>query len=139
MKTWLYWLCLFACLGGWGIWGICDKQALKAGIHPVMIAVVYSIGGTIIDVILLRSIGQKFAVPAGAWFWLILSIIACTGAFLGYMYLLLRSEASTAVTLTSAYPLVTVILATLFFGEPITLTKVIGAVLTVSGVIILTK
>ncbi len=61
--------------------------------------------------------------------------IASTGvAFFLFTYGLQRISASTAVTLTLAEPLTAWFLATTILGEPVTLPKVIGAVLLVVGI-----
>ncbi|MHC1762110.1 MAG: DMT family transporter [Negativicutes bacterium] len=61
--------------------------------------------------------------------------IASTGvAFFLFTYGLQRISASTAVTLTLAEPLTAWFLATTILGEPVTLPKVIGAILLVVGI-----
>lgn len=56
-----------------------------------------------------------------------------------YFSLLKSGAASKIVPLTAAYPLVTALLAYLFLGEKISLTRLLGIVLTILGLIILQR
>jgi transporter family protein len=46
-------------------------------------------------------------------------------------------EASIVVPISATYPLITLIIAVLFLGESVTLTKVLGIILVISGVALL--
>jgi transporter family protein len=56
-----------------------------------------------------------------------------------YFSLLKTGQASKVVPLTAAYPLVTAILSLLFLGEKLTLMRLFGILLTISGLIILQR
>lgn len=72
----------------------------------------------------------------------ILSLSGIIGGFLGmltYFSLLKAKEASQVVPLTSAYPLVSTLLAIFFLKESLTLAKALGILLVVSGLFLLFK
>jgi transporter family protein len=58
---------------------------------------------------------------------------------LAYYYAIKYGDASKLVPVTASFPLIAMILAILFLSEKLTLTKVIGAILIISGVIIIKR
>lgn len=56
---------------------------------------------------------------------------------LAYYYTVKYGDVSKMVPVTASFPLVTVILAILFLSEELTLTKAIGALLIIEGVILI--
>ena len=68
-----------------------------------------------------------------------MTAFCAAAALVLFFYALTKGEASTVVPATSAYPLVTLIGAAIFLGEQITIARVIGALLIVSGVIVISR
>lgn len=93
--------------------------------------VIYSlIGFKLHNLIQGDKIGIGLAFLAGA-----------TGAFglIGFYFLLSRAEASTIVPLTALYPALTALLAIVFLHESVTLTKVVGVVLSLIAIYLLSR
>ena len=65
--------------------------------------------------------------------------VLCGRALVLFFYALTKGEASTVVPVTSVYPLVTLVGAAIFLGEQITTARVIGALLIVSGIIVISR
>jgi len=58
---------------------------------------------------------------------------------LAYYYAVKYGDVSKMVPVISSFPLITVILAILLLSEKLTLTKVIGAILIIAGVVVIKK
>lgn len=123
----------------WGIWGIADKYALSRA-HPFTVQWMYSIP-YILFLPFWYFLSKKAA--AGPTFdlqalgWSVLACI-CSVTAMALMFFAMRSQsASTAVALTSAYPLVTLLLAVVVRTEQLTVPKITGMLLIVAGVIVL--
>lgn len=56
---------------------------------------------------------------------------------IAYIYGIRSGELGRVAVLSSAYPVLTVILAVIFFGEGLSISKIIGIILVMSGVIVL--
>jgi bacterial/archaeal transporter family protein len=96
--------------------------------------------------IVYAAIAIVFAVTSGArlpfgtgggWALLTAFFVALGAVFL--FIALSRGEASKVVPVTSAYPVVTLVGSALFLAEAITLLRVIGTVLVVSGVVLISR
>mgnify|MGYP000707680253 CR=1 FL=1 len=64
-------------------------------------------------------------------------LLASLLGHLAYYQALKLGDASRVVPVTAAFPLVTVLMAILFFGEPLTWQRVLGAALVVGGVLLI--
>lgn len=88
--------------------------------------------------IVLLSTGQagvKFEL--NTW-WALASAALAIGALIFLYVALGTGQASKVIPISAAYPAVTLILSAVFLGEGLTVTKVLGIVLVVGGVVVLT-
>jgi transporter family protein len=69
--------------------------------------------------------------------WAILTAICAAGGLILLFYALSKGDASVVVPATSAYPVVTLIGAAIFLSESITVPRVIGTLLVITGVIVI--
>jgi drug/metabolite transporter (DMT)-like permease len=84
---------------------------------------------------LLRSGGQPFQARRGAMALLIVSAVFTTGGFLSYFYALSLSEVVRVTPLSNTTPLFAMLLLAIFRQETIRAATVVGALLTVAGVL----
>ena len=84
---------------------------------------------------LLRSGGQPFRAGRGAMMLLIVSSVFTTGGFLSYFYALSLSEVVRVTPLSNTTPLFAMLLLAAFHQETIRAATVVGALLTVAGVL----
>lgn len=63
--------------------------------------------------------------------------LASTIGTIAYIYGIRTGDLGTIAVLSCAYPVLTVVLATIFLGETLTLSKIIGIMLVMIGVIVL--
>lgn len=119
----------------WGIWGIFGKMATKH-YHPL---VVMLLSYAVIPVFLIPIyfILKFRAIPINFKFstfhWTLLPTLTGALGGLAFYYALENAQASTVVSLTSIYPVVTVVLSVLFFKETFTTVQTIGLILILTG------
>ena len=89
-------------------------------------------------IVLVTTRGARFPVGIGG-FWAAVTAFCAAGALVLFFYALTKGEASTVVPVTSVYPLVTLVGAAIFLGEQITTARVLGALLIVSGIIVISR
>ena len=119
-----------------GALGITTKLALRelnwAGII-VCAASVYAITALGLLAAGLPDLGRGWPLVFGA----VTGAIAA-GSLILFFVALSLGPANRVVPVTAAYPVVTVVLATLILGEPFTLRSLIGAAIVAVGIIVLT-
>jgi drug/metabolite transporter (DMT)-like permease len=122
---------------------VISKLALRSGLDPLSATVVRVVaamvgiwalaaargeaGGSFA---VLRDRAAAFFMVGGAFF----------GPFLGVtlsLYALQHIEAGVAASITACYPLPTILLSARFHGERLTARSLVGAVVTVAGVVVL--
>lgn len=94
--------------------------------------------GYVVTAGLLLALGQTSVRFVSGTPWAILSgVLAITGLIA--LYLALGSgEVSKVVSISAAYPVVTLVLAAAFLGEDISIAKSVGCLLVVAGVVTIT-
>jgi transporter family protein len=135
MSGWLVPSVLYILLLG-GL-GVTTKLALRDVTWQDVIAwtaIVYAL----ITVTMLVS-GQASIGFGPGTFWAIVSAVLASTALIAFYIALGRGEASRVVPFTSAYPIVTLILAALVLSEKITPLRGGGALLVVLGVVLLSS
>ena len=141
-KSYLFWALLAAL--SWGIAPILDKMGLLK-MNPALVLLFQAL---VVFVFLIPYCYFKAQSEPGAFMisdWSSMGIIivaAIVGGLIGeYAYLkaISSAEAGRAVALTSAYPIVTLVISILFLGEGMTLASLAGVGLVVTGVSLITQ
>jgi transporter family protein len=121
----------------WGMAPLFEKSAL-ATVSPLVALAIRSIIMVGAYGAILLGAGEGPAllrVDARSLF--LIAISALLGGIIGlvtYFHALKIGDAAVVVSVTASYPLVTVLLATLVLGEPLSLSRVVGIALIASGV-----
>jgi len=123
----------------WGVWGFADKNAVFHA-HPFTVQWMYSLP-YVFSMPLWYWLGQKLS-PAtnhsgAALAWAVLASIASMLAFLLLLFALEQKPASIAVAITSAYPVITLLLCAARGLENFSLPKFIGIALIGVGIMVL--
>lgn len=123
----------------WGSWAIFEKKVIGE-IHPFWSMIYYS-------VMLLFTIpvyyfltvknGIPFEFKWKAVGWTFLCVISASGASIAFLHLVSTKPVAWVAPITSAYPLITLLIGVLILGETITFTSVIGAVLIFAGIFLM--
>ena len=123
MKTWYLYTLLT--LSQWGLWGICSKLAANYS-KPKQALLFQSVGVVAFAflVLLIEKFRIEWSPPGFSW--------AAAGgffAFVGFLTFFAALEggkASTVITLSALYPLVTIILSIAFLHEKLSVRQVVG-------------
>lgn len=123
----------------WGAWGIFDKLAV-ARAHPMAVQLLGTLVGLAflpVYVWALRREGAPLAWPAGAGHWVVLASVTGLLGLIAFLYALKLGSATFVIGATAAYPAVSLLLARLFLGEPLTPARVIGILFVSAGLLAL--
>lgn len=120
----------------WGITPVMDKTALKET-DPLTGVIIRSITVFIAAISLMIITGRTREViatpPKALLLFSISGLLAGFVAMIAYFGALRLEPASKIIPLVAIYPLLTVISSVIFLGEKITLTRLIGTTLIISG------
>ncbi len=125
----------------WGLAPAFEKTGLSGKVDPYVGVVIRTIPVVIVSItglFLLGKAGELAHLETRNIFFL--AIGGLIAGFLGQLTLynaLKAGEASIVVPISATYPLITLVIAVLFLGESVTLTKVLGIILVISGVALL--
>ncbi len=125
MKAWYAYSLLTVLL--WGFWGVFTKLAVSAS-KPKHMLLFQAVGILVFAIFVLFLV--RFSVewsPRGFVF----SFLGGLAAFIGFLTFFLALEtgkASTVVTLSALYPVVTIVVSISFLHEKLTLTQGVGIV-----------
>ncbi len=123
----------------WGAWGIMLKLTLQR-LHPLQAFIIGSLMSLLtIPVYVYCFKASNISNPltvSGVLLCCCASLLSTIGN-IAYIYGIKSGELGSVSVLCAAYPMLTVALAVLFLGETMTLTKIIGIVLVMSGVMVL--
>lgn len=120
----------------WGVWGVVSKivsDRIDANSNQVF----FSLGLLPLMLIVLRSPRIRGGGRAGMAWAFVTGILGGTGNLAFFQALVIGGQASIVVPATALYPLVTVILATLFLHERIRRTQLAGIVLALAAIYLL--
>ena len=134
MESWFLWTIL--ALLTFGLWGFFPKLAVNY-INPASALVYQVIGGIIVGIIGLSLMGFRPQThPLGIFFALLTGITGVLGTFF-YYAAATRGQISIVVSLTALYPVITILLATVFLHEMLTFRQVTGLCCAVATIIFL--
>jgi transporter family protein len=134
MESWFLWTIL--ALLTFGLWGFFPKLAVNY-INPASALVYQVIGGIIVGIIGLSLMGFRPQThPLGIFFALLTGITGVLGTFF-YYAAATRGQISIIVSLTALYPVITILLATVFLHEMLTFRQVTGLCFAVAAIIFL--
>lgn len=123
----------------WGIWGFLNKLVLQK-MHPLQMFVVGCCMGFLLLPVYAYLIKQNsIVITTNIWTILLCmcASLASTVGTIAYIYGIRTGNLGTISVLSCSYPVLTVALAVIFLGESLTLSKIIGVLLVISGVIVL--
>ncbi len=123
MKTWYIYAVLTMLV--WGLWGVCSKLASNYS-KPKQALLFQSVGvvAFALVVLFIERFTIEWSVPGFNW-----AFAGGFFAFIGFLTFfaaLEQGKASTVITLSALYPLVTIILSILFLHEKLSLRQGIG-------------
>lgn len=109
----------------WGLWALLPKITTSL-IDPRSVLFFQALGAFLTALVVLATLGFKPMVEARA-----VSLALLTGALgmaggLAYLYAISRGPATLVAVVTALYPLLTVVLATIFLGESVSLKQWLG-------------
>lgn len=125
MKTWYLYSLLTVLM--WGVWGVFSKLA-SAQSKPRQVLIFQSAGviAFAFIVLMLERFHIEWSAPGFTW-----SFFAGFFTFIGFLTFfaaLEQGKASTIVTLSALYPVVTILLSVIFLHEKISLKEGVGIV-----------
>jgi transporter family protein len=137
MTTWVIYSLIALCL--WGLWGFCEKMASRS-VVPGDLIILSTLGSlSVFPVYLLLFAKQfKFSWQNPDYYMSLAGGMASAIGGVFFYFAISKGEASRVVTVTSLYPLISVILACLFLNETLTPQKIAGIGCAVAAVILLT-
>lgn len=135
------WLTLsLVCLFVYGLWGFFSKFVSAELNAPSLL--IYSLLGSSLGIPLyIFSYRESFSFQwQNGWTYLgiLVGVFTSLGAFL-FFNAIAQGEASKVVVITSLYPIVTTMLAVFFLNEAVSLSKVVGIILCLVGIVILSS
>lgn len=136
MESWFWWTILS--LVTFGLWGFFPKLTVSY-INPQSALIYQVIGGLVVGVIGLVLIGFRPQThPLGILFALLTGITGVIGT-LFYYAAASRGQISVVVSLTALYPLITIMLASIFLHETLSFRQVAGLCFAVAAIILLAR
>lgn len=116
--------------------GVFSKLALQD--RPWQELILWTGIGYIALVIVLLIIGQtSVEFVSGSW-WAVLSAALVITSLIALYIALFGGQAGKVISVSAAYPAVTVIAASIFLSEQLTVVRALGVVLAIGGVTVLT-
>lgn len=122
----------------WGLWGLLQKLATNA-MPPRQVYIFAAIGSVLAAAAVVAATGIQSGLPArGIMFAIFAGLCSSIGGLL-FVYAVSRGTASVVITLTSLYPLVTIVLSFFVLRETITLPQGIGIVLAFASMFLMSR
>lgn len=124
----------------WGGAAICDKFGMRGVTNPllgVMVRLTVAFAGFWAVFLIRGDWRQLRDIPAASL--LPLALGGLLGAFLGqwaYFNAIRNADASQVVPFTASYPIVALVFAALILREPVTVSKVLGTLLILAGLVL---
>ncbi len=133
---------IFALLAAFffGLAPIFGKLGLE-GVNPALALCIRSFiisGIMLVWLVFNKDVSPLASVSLSGWIFIALEgICAALIGQLLYYYALKSGDASVVVPLIATFPLVTFVLATLFLGDKLSITKISGILFTILGIVLL--
>lgn len=132
MKSWQSYSILAVFV--WGIWGLLSKISVdKLGTYQAYLA--FSLGAIILPLCMLLF-NRMPSIASHVWLGILTGLLGGLGTFL-LASALRTGRANAVMPITAQYILITVILATAFYREPLTIQRVAGIVFGVAAIVLL--
>jgi transporter family protein len=119
-----------------GALGVTSKLALRR--LPWQALVMWTGIGYVVATAVLLALGQTKLTFVHDTSWAILSAVLAIGGLMAFYIALRTGQATKVVTVSAAYPAVTLVLAALTLSEAVSLARVGGMCLVIGGVIVMT-
>jgi transporter family protein len=134
------WLVIVATVS-WGVWAFALRKAVSH-MPPLAAQVVYALATVALVPIYLGlakgwGVALRFPTAGIAWAVGAAALVGLGGISL--MYAMGGSNTSSVVALTASYPVVTLVLAVLFLGEPLNWTRACGVVAIAVGAYLVSR
>lgn len=124
----------------WGLGGFFEKKGVMYG-NPVMVSILIAITAFIIEVpiflLILNKSGLSVSLNKHVVLYSFLVESCSAVASLAFLFLVRDNETAWSVSITSIYPVVTLILSSLFLKEPVTPSNMVGISVIGIGIFIL--
>jgi transporter family protein len=139
MTNTFYWAVLTACI--WGLVPVLEKLGLSR--IDTFSGLLLRSSGVLLGAIVLVTVKSEYLIKAVKADWMAIFFLLVSGllaSFVGQIcfYRALRSgEVSKVVPIAGAYPLVSFLTGIIFLSEAITLTKLVGVLLILAGILLL--
>lgn len=136
MKTWHFYALLTVLM--WGVWGVFSKFA-SANAKPRQVLIFQSLGVIAFTLLVLglERFHVEWSVRGFSW-----SFAAGFFTFIGFLTFfaaLEQGKASTVVTLSALYPVVTIVLSIIFLREKISVREGIGIIFALIASVLLAE
>lgn len=124
----------------WGLWGVINKLVLR-NMHPLQMFIVGASTSAFIALpiylLFLKHTNTAITTNISVILLCVLgSLLSITGS-ITYIYGIQTGELGRVAVLSCCYPVLTVALSVIFLGESMTITKAVGIVLVMAGIIVL--
>ncbi|MBI2877217.1 MAG: EamA family transporter [Candidatus Tectomicrobia bacterium] len=119
----------------WGLWGFFPKLATDS-MSPKSVLIFQNIAAILVAFLVLASVNFKPEINSKGITFSVISGMAGTLGGLFFLYSVSKGKASVAVTITSLYPVITIMLASLILKEPITLKQGIGILFAIIAMVL---
>ena len=119
----------------WGVFAFLPKLTTRY-LDPKSAIIYHALGGLLVAGVALLLIGNRPAVdPRGVGLALMTGVLGVGGA-LAYLYAVMRGPVGVIATVTALYPILAVVLATVFLHETLTLRQTAGVVLGLVAIVL---
>lgn len=136
----MYWLLLsLLAVASWGIWAFLIKLGVRDLPWQTVLLAASIFGVPIALVVFLVSHQPLEVTPAILGISVGIGVFASLGTLAFYAALSLGAPSSVVVPMTAAYPVITVLLTTVFLKEPLEPTKVLAGLLFIAATILATR
>lgn len=127
----------------WGVSPVFDKLVLRY-FEPFQAFYVRALVMVVVCFVFILTrfsytINSLLTVKWYAGLYVLMSVITAMIGVFAYLKAMNFSQASKIVPLSSTYPLVTFIIAVIFLGENVTLTKILGTIFIILGIFLISR